>query len=181
MPTSQLTNLLFAAGVFPVLTESTPPATPAAGTAVVYAKTDGKLYSKDDQGTEYEVSVSLATERAAAVTLTNKRITPRVQSVSNASSVTPSADSDDCVDVTAQGQSLSVVNPTGTPTNFQSLKIRIKDNGTARALTWGSAYVAGGVSLPTTTVISKILTLGFLYNTANSLNKWQLVASAQED
>ena len=58
--------------------------------------------------------------------------------------------------------------------------IRIKDDGTGRAITFGTDYVAGGVALPTTTIASKILTLGFVYNTANSLNKWQLVASSQE-
>lgn len=113
-------------------------------------------------------------------TLTNKRITARVQSVSDAATVTPNADSDDCVDITAIAQAFTIANPSGTPTNFQKLTIRIKDNATARAITWGSGYAAGGVSLPSTTVLSKILNLGFIYNTANSLNKWQLVASAQE-
>lgn len=117
---------------------------------------------------------------AGTETFTNKRITARVQSVSDAATVTPNADSDDCVDITAIAQAFTIANPSGTPTNFQKLIIRIKDNGTARAISFGTAYVAGGVSLPTTTVISKILTLGFIYNSANSLNKWQLVASAQE-
>lgn len=105
---------------------------------------------------------------------------PRVQSVSDAATVTPNADSNDCVDITALAQAVTIANPSGTPVNFQKLLIRIKDNGTARAISFGTSYVAGGVTLPTTTVLSKILTLGFIYNTANSLNKWQLVASAQE-
>lgn len=113
-------------------------------------------------------------------TLTNKRITKRVQSVADAATITPAADSDDCVDITAIAQAFTIANPSGTPTNFQQIIIRIKDNGTARAITWGSNFVAGGVALPSTTVLSKILTLGFIYNTANALNKWQLVASAQE-
>lgn len=113
-------------------------------------------------------------------TLTNKRITKRVQSVADAATITPNADSDDCVDITAIAQAFTIANPSGTPTNFQQIIIRIKDNGTARGITWGNGYVAGGVALPTTTVLSKILTLGFIYNTANALNKWQLVASAQE-
>lgn len=113
-------------------------------------------------------------------TLTNKRINPRVQSVSDAATVTPNGDSDDAVDITAIAQAFTIAAPSGTPVNFQKLTIRIKDNGTARAITWNAAFVAGGVALPSTTVVSKILTLGFIYNTANSLNKWQLVASAQE-
>lgn len=118
--------------------------------------------------------------RATTDTITNKRITSRVQSVSDAATITPNADSDDCVDITAIAQAFTIANPSGTPTNFQKLIIRIKDNGTARAITFGSGYVAGGTSLPTTTILSKILNLGFIYNTANSLNKWQLVASSQE-
>jgi hypothetical protein len=114
------------------------------------------------------------------VTLTNKRITARVQSVSDAATITPDADANDAVDITAIAQAFTIANPSGTPTNFQKLQIRIKDNGAARAITFGTAYAAGGVSLPTTTVLSKILNLGFIYNTANSLNKWQLVAMAQE-
>jgi len=97
-----------------------------------------------------------------------------------AATITPDADGNDCVDITAIAQAFTIANPTGTPTNFQKLLIRIKDNGTARAITWGNGYVAGGTALPSTTVLSKILTLGFIYNTANSLNKWQLVGSALE-
>ena len=83
-------------------------------------------------------------------------------------------------DVTALAQAATFGAPSGTPANWNRLIIRIKDDGTARGLSWNAIYVAGGVALPTTTVLSKILTLGFIYSTANSLNKWQLVASAQE-
>jgi hypothetical protein len=110
----------------------------------------------------------------------NARVKRRVKSVADAATITPNADDDDVVDITAIAQAFTIANPSGTPTNFQDLRIRIKDNGTARAITWGSDYVAGGSALPSTTVLSKILTLGFTYNTANSLNKWQCVASAQE-
>lgn len=113
-------------------------------------------------------------------TLTNKRITPRVQSVADAATVTPSADSNDAVDITAIAQAFTIANMTGTPVNFQRMVIRVKDNGTARAITYGTDYVSGGATLPTTTVISKILTFSLIYNTANALNKWQCVAVAQE-
>jgi len=108
------------------------------------------------------------------------RIGPRVQSVADAATVTPNADTNDCVDITAIAQAFTIANASGTPANFQRLIIRIKDNGTARAITWDTAYVAGGVALPSITVLSKILTLTFMYNSANSLNKWQLIHSAQE-
>lgn len=104
----------------------------------------------------------------------------RVNGTTSSATPTPDCDTTDLYSLTAQAAAAAFVNPTGTPANGQKLLIRIKDNGTARALTWGTAYVAGGVALPTTTVLSKILTLGFIYNTDNSLGKWQLVASAQE-
>lgn len=113
-------------------------------------------------------------------TLTNKRITPRVSS--EASSATPTINSDnvDAHSITALAVAITsmTTNLSGTPTNFQKLIIRIKDNGTARAITWGASFEAKGVALPTTTVISKVLTVGFIYDTVTS--KWGCVASAQE-
>jgi hypothetical protein len=107
-------------------------------------------------------------------------LAPRVGGTASSATPTPDADAQDLYDLTAQAAAAAFANPTGTPVNGQKLIIRIKDNGTARALTWGSAYVAGGVGLPATTVLSKIMTIGFIYNTANALNKWQCVAVAQE-
>lgn len=105
---------------------------------------------------------------------------PRVTATTSSATPTPNADTTDAYELTAQAAAAAFGNPAGTPVNFQKLLIRIKDNGTARALTWGSAYVAGGTALPSTTVLSKILTIGFIYNTANALNKWQCVGVAQE-
>ena len=107
------------------------------------------------------------------------RPTPLVQYETTGTTITPLTRVD-CVDITALASAVTIANPNGTGFNFQKLIIRIKDNGTARAITWGSLYVAGGFPLPSTTVLSKIMTLGFFYNTANSLNKWQLVGYALE-
>lgn len=113
-------------------------------------------------------------------TLTNKRITNRVQSVTDAATITPNADSDDIVDVTAIAQAFTVAAPSGTPTNGQMIEIRIKDNGTGRAITWNSIYSLLGTTLPTTTVASKYLACLFQYNTMNALDKWQLMVKNQE-
>jgi hypothetical protein len=114
-----------------------------------------------------------------ALTLTNKRITARIWSA--ASDATPDINSDDydAVTITALAAAITDVNVTGTPTNFQKLIFRIKDNGTARAIAWGSDFEAKGVALPTTTVESKVLTVGFIYDTVTS--KWGCVASAQTE
>jgi hypothetical protein len=116
----------------------------------------------------------------ASQTLTNKRITPRWGYLE--SSATPAINTNiyDCfsittlaVDITSMSSSL-----TGTPTNFQRLLIRIKDNGSPRAITWGASFEDGGVPLPTTTVASKVLTVGFIYDTVKI--KWCCIASVTE-
>ena len=47
-------------------------------------------------------------------------------------------------------------NPTGTPMDGFGFVIELIDNGTARALTWGSDYAAGFAALPTTTTAGKL-------------------------
>jgi hypothetical protein len=113
-------------------------------------------------------------------TFTNKRVTPRITTITSSGTPTINTDNCDCVSITAQAAAITsmTTNLSGTPTNFQKLIIRIKDDGTARAITWGASFEAKGVALPTTTVISKVLTVGFIYDTVTS--KWGCVASAQE-
>jgi hypothetical protein len=107
-------------------------------------------------------------------------VNPRVSATSSSATPTPNADTTDLYSLTGQAATAAFANPTGTPVNGQRLLVRIKDNGTARSITWGSAYVAGGAALPTTTVANKTMHLGFIYNTDNSLNKWMLIASVTE-
>lgn len=103
---------------------------------------------------------------------------PRVQAVTSAATVTPNADTDDVVTITAQAVGLTLANASGTPVQGQKLIVRIKDNATARSISFGTTYRAMGNSLPTTTAISKTMYLGFIYNSTDT--KWDLVASAQE-
>lgn len=115
---------------------------------------------------------------AGSETLTNKRVTKRVTTITSSATPTVNTDNCDCVDITALAAAITsmTTNLSGTPTNFQSLIFRIKDDGTARAITWGASFAANGVALPTTTVISKLLTVGFIWNGS----VWGCVASAQE-
>ncbi len=110
-------------------------------------------------------------------TLTNKRITKRVSS--EASNATPSINSDniDCYKITALAANITSVTVTGTPTDFQFLNISITDNGSPRTLAFGSNFEASGrVALPTTTVTSTRMDLGFIWNPVTS--KWRIVANA---
>ena len=114
-------------------------------------------------------------------TLINKRINPRlVTATSYTTDTGTSLDISTCdqFEVTAQAGALLFNAPGGTPLGGQKLVIRIKDNGTARALTYNAIFRAMGNALPTTTVLSKTLYMGFIYNATDS--KWDLVAVAQE-
>ncbi len=114
-------------------------------------------------------------------TLTNKRIEPRIVSATSYTTDTGTSldvSTTDIFVITAQAGALLFNSPGGTPVQGQRLVIRIKDNGTARALTWNSVFRAMGTALPSTTVLSKTLYLGFFYNSTDS--KFDLVASAQE-
>jgi len=54
----------------------------------------------------------------------------------------------------------------GTASDFDRLTIRIKDNGTLRAITWGTTnWESAGVPLPTTTTAGKLMTIGFIVYT----------------
>lgn len=114
-------------------------------------------------------------------TLTNKRITARVTTIT--SSATPTVNTNNCDTVTITALAVAITSMTtnlsGTPTNFQKLIYRIKDDGTARAITWGASFEAKGVALPTTTVAGKVLTVGFIYDTVSA--KWGCVASVNEE
>ena len=115
---------------------------------------------------------------AGTETLTNKRITKRIGSSVSAATHTINSDSYDEYIVTAQGEAVEFVAPTGTPTQGQTLVIRIKDDGTGRAITWNAIFRAIGVTLPTTTVASKTHYVGCIYNSTNT--KWDAIAVVAE-
>lgn len=113
-----------------------------------------------------------------AQTITNKRITPRNTQITSASTITPTSDATDQYDVTALATAATIAAPSGTPTNGQKLLMRIKDNGTARSLTWNAIYRGIGVTLPIATVASKTIYVGMVYNAQDS--KWDVIAVAAE-
>ena len=106
------------------------------------------------------------------------KIVKRTVTTASAASITPNADITDIYPVTAQAAGLTINNPTGTLTNYQQLMIRIKDNGTARALSFGANFRAIGVTLPITTVLGKTLYIGSVWNSTDS--KWDVLAVGQE-
>lgn len=118
--------------------------------------------------------------RATTDTLTNKRITRRVLST-NAPGATPTLNTDNYDAAHFTGLSTAITSMTtnlsGTPVQGDVLRIDFTDDGTARAITWGTSFEASGaVALPTTTVLSVRLDTIFVWNTVTS--KWRIVGSA---
>jgi hypothetical protein len=120
----------------------------------------------------------LTSRSSSSETLTNKRVTPRISSAATAATLTVSADQHDAGVLTAQATALLIANPTGTPTALQELVFRIKDNGTARAISYGNQFRALGVTLPVTTVATKTHYLHARWN--ESASKWDVHAVQQE-
>lgn len=103
----------------------------------------------------------------------------RVTEITSSGSPVPNADTTDLFKITALAANASFGIPTGTPADGQALIIKIKDNGTARTLSWDSIYRAIGITLPTTTVISKLLYIAMVYNDDDT--KWDVISVMQQN
>lgn len=133
------------------------PASAVADRIAVFDGTTGKLI-KDGGKTIAQVETAAA---AAART-------PNVQAVTSAGTVTPTF-LNDLVKITTQAAALALANPSGTAVDGWGIVIRVKDNGTARSITYGSQYRAIGVTLPTTTVVGKTLYLAGIWNAEDTM------------
>jgi hypothetical protein len=137
--------------------------------------------SANDNSTKLATTAYADALKSNTITVTNKRINPRlVTAASYTTDTGTSLDVSVCdqFEITAQAGALKFNNPGGTPLGGQKLIIRIKDNGTASALTYDTQFRAMGNALPSTTVSSKTLYMGLIFNATDT--KWDLVATAQE-
>jgi hypothetical protein len=108
----------------------------------------------------------------------NKQITKRVLALS-ANSATPAINTNayNVVHITAQTAAITSFTSglTGTPVDGDTLRISITGTG-AVGLTWGASFEASTVALPTTTVTTVRLDVGFFFNSETGL--WRCVAVA---
>lgn len=137
---------------------------------LTFAGTDGTTFT-------FPTGTDTVAGLAATQTLSATRVNPRINST--ASSATPSINTDttDEYDITALAAAITsmTTNLTGTPVNGQQLMIRCKDNGTARAITWGTSFASSGVAtLLATTVASKTHYIGLRYDSTTA--KWICIA-----
>jgi hypothetical protein len=135
------------------------------------------------QGSDGNIDLTLTPKGTGRVNITTS-IKPKVNSAANV--VSPLAWDSTSYDeyaITALANALTINADANTsPADGQKMMFRFKDNGTARALTWttGStnSFRVVGVTLPTTTVASKLVYIGCIYNAADS--RWDAVAVSQE-
>jgi len=100
-------------------------------------------------------------------------------SVTSSATPTPTGDAKtNELYVTALAVAAELQAPSGTPVNGNKLIVRIKDDGTARALTYNAIYSGIVDTLPSTTTASKVLYMGFIYNSTTS--KWEMIAKVEE-
>ncbi len=109
--------------------------------------------------------------------VTNKRNRPRVSSAASGD-ISPSVATADIYIRTAQAAALTINNPIGSPAQGEKLMFRLKDNGVARAITFGAQYRALEFALPAITVAGKLLYMGFIFNSTDT--KWDMLAIDQE-
>jgi hypothetical protein len=112
-------------------------------------------------------------------TLTNKRFTARVYTQADGTTVDVNSDSYDGVkQVNTQGSgTLTIDNPTGTPTDQQTLIYRIKSTN-SQTYSFGNQFKGGLIGLPTThSGSTKADYMGFIWNADSST--WDLVALQQ--
>ena len=99
-------------------------------------------------------------------TLTNKKIDPRVQTQTSTSTLTFDRASYDTSFLTAQAVALTIANSSNTNVG-DVWSINVLDNGTARAISFGTDYVGlNGLALPTTTTASKWMEIVFSKKTS---------------
>jgi len=101
-------------------------------------------------------------------------------SIASAATITPPSANTQYT-VTALAEAATIAAPSGTPVANHRQVLRLKDNGTARGLTWTlttNGFRPIGVTLPTTTVLGKTTYVGYVWNATDSF--WDVIAVVTE-
>lgn len=128
-------------------------------------------------GTQSVSNKTMTGVTVSSGTVSGTRINPRIATPAQSATPSINVDTTDQANISANQAITSMTSGlSGTPVDGQKLLIRIKDNGAARAITWGASFMAsGGTPLPTTTVVNKTHMIGFIYD--SSVAKWVCVAA----
>ncbi len=139
------------------------------------------VYIKSKADSVYTTTSAVATQITTALTnyvtltgtqtLTNKTVKPRIVTVTQSATPTFNIDNGDIFQITGLAQAITsmTTNMTGTPYDGQILEFQITDNGTARAITWGSNFAN---MWPTTTVASTKATVLTEYSSTSGKHEF---------
>ena len=128
-------------------------------------------------GGDTNIDLALTGKGTGGVTTKGKK---RVTTITSSATPTINTDNCDVVTITTLAEAITsmTTNLSGTPSNFQTLIIRIKDNSSSRNITWGASFANRGATMPTATTAGKVHHVGFIYNTVTST--WDCVAAVTE-
>lgn len=152
-----------------VATATSTPAITISTSVTGLLKGNGTAISAATAETDY-------TTPTGAGTITSKRITKRYITVTQSATPTLATDTGDVFSITGLAQAITNVTVTGTPTTGQTMIVEITDDGTARAIAWGTSFESSTITLPPTTSAGVKLTIGFVWNATTS--KWRCVGVA---
>lgn len=127
----------------------------------LYEETDEIIISENGE----EITIIVSQEGISQAEL-DAALAINVSTQTTTTTLTPSPNYD-AFELTAQASALTIANPSTDYQNFDGFMVRIKDNGTARALTFGGKYRAQGDALPTTTTISKVMVIVCIYDSTS--------------
>lgn len=97
------------------------------------------------------------------------------KTITTATTITPDSD---IVSITALAANATIAAPSVTLFDGRSIVLRIKDNGTARTLTWNAIYRNIGVTRPSSTTANKTMYIAMRYNADAS--KWDILSISRE-
>jgi hypothetical protein len=103
------------------------------------------------------------------------QLRPAISKIVSSATININTDTTNFFAITALASNVNISNPTGVRTNDgQILRIRIKDDGTARALSFDTKFrFSTDLSAPVTTVSNKIMYMEFIYEALSQ--KWDMI------
>lgn len=91
---------------------------------------------------------------------------PKIVTTITSGAITPAGDTD-LVRPAALTAALTIANPSSTPADGAGFVIDLIDDGSSRALSWGTKYASRMATLPTATTAGKRHRIGVEYNAAD--------------
>jgi hypothetical protein len=148
--------------------------TSCSGGSMIYPVGSGipVVVSGTSWGTTVAAPAGLILGTTDTQVVTNKKIHPKALAVTQSATPAMNTDNGTVFEITGLAQAITSMTSglSGTPIADDIIEIEFTDNGTGRAITWGTSFVASTQALPTTTVASTMLSVYFQWNGVTS--KW---------